>query len=175
MATQQLLIKDGVAGLLFSNGTDYDATDLGDIENTDTAPTAVQIDLTSVAANEARASTKADFGETRALEYAVTMSLEFATAPVTGQTVDLYWSPSHSATAGKGNMGWVSGTDGDYTGTPATLDDLRRRGTRCCGCYRDSYLPWEEGLPPVSANWQGAQALGAPSQGGRGLGKDNGL
>lgn len=121
MATNQVLIKDGVAGFLFSNGTDYNATDLGDIENADTAPTAVDIDLTGLTTGQARESVKADLGATRAELFAVTISMEFATAPVTGETVDLYWGPSHSSTAGKGNMGQLTGTDADYAGGAAEL------------------------------------------------------
>ncbi len=126
----EVLVKDGVAGLLFSNSTEYDATDLGDLENTDTAPTAVQLDLGDAAGNqsgEARQSTKADLGVNRATSYSVTASFEFATAPVTGETVDLYWSPSHSATAGKGNMGSTTGVDGVYAGgTPELAEGLKQ-------------------------------------------------
>ena len=122
MATQQVLTKDGVAGFLFSNSTEYNATDLGDLENTDTAPTAVQLDLGgSVTANTARQATKADLGATYGPAFSVTMSLEFATAPVSGESVDVYWSPSHSGTAGKGNMGYTTGVDGVYAGGVATL------------------------------------------------------
>jgi len=121
-AQNEILVKDGVAGLLFSNSTEYVATDLGDLENTDTAPTAVQLDLGgTVTAGTARQSTKADLTVTRATLYSITASLEFATAPVTGETVDFYWSPSHSGTAGKGNMGQTTGVDGAYAGGAAEL------------------------------------------------------
>ena len=118
----QILVKDGVAGLLFSNASEYNAVDLGDLENTDVAPTAVQLDLGgTVTAGTARQATKADLGANRAPEFGVSASLEFATAPVTGETVDFYWSPSHSGTAGKGNMGQTTGADGAYDGGAATL------------------------------------------------------
>lgn len=118
----EVLSKDAVAGFLFSNSTEYAATDLGDLENTDTAPTAVQFDPAGTVTTQlARQSTKADLGATHAPEYAVTASFEFATAPVTGETVDIYWAPSHSGTAGKGNMGQTTGVDGAYAGGAQTL------------------------------------------------------
>ena len=122
MATNQVLIKDGVTGLLFSNSTEYAATDLGDLENTDNAPTAVQFDPAGTVTTQlARQSTKADLTEFRADSYSVTASFEFATAPAAGDTVDLYWAPSHSGTAGKGNMGQTTGVDGAYAGGAQTL------------------------------------------------------
>jgi len=121
-AANEVLIKDGVTGLLFSNSTEYNATDLGDIENTDNTPTAVQLDLGGTVGNgTARQATKADLGLRRAISYNVTASLEFATAPAPGDTVDFYWAPSHSATAGKGNMGQTTGVDGAYAGGAQTL------------------------------------------------------
>jgi len=122
MPTNQILVKDGIAGLLFSNSAEYVATDLGDLENTDTVPTAVQLDLGGTVTTQlARQSTKADLGAVHSAQYGVTASIEFATAPVTGETVDFYWSPSHSGTAGKGNMAQTTGVDGAYSGGAATL------------------------------------------------------
>ena len=145
MATNQVLHKDGVAGFLFSNSTEYVATDLGDLENTDTAPTAVQFDPAgSVTTQTARQSTKCDLGATHAMSYAVTASFEFATAPVTGETVDLYWSPSHSGTAGKGNMGSTTGVDGVYAGGAATLAEglknLMFIGSLVCSADATTYI-----------------------------------
>ena len=125
MTTQSVLRKDGVAGFLFSNASEYVATDLGDLENTDTAPTAVQLDLGgTVGTLTAREATKCDLGSGTAfypMEFAVYASIEFATAPTTGETVDFYWAPSHSATAGKGNMAQLTGTDAAYAGGAAEL------------------------------------------------------
>jgi hypothetical protein len=131
MATQAVLNKDGVAGFLFSNASEYNGTDLGDLENVDTTPTAVQLDLgDSVTTGVARQSTKCDLGGGTAfypMSFAVTASIEFATAPTTGETVDFYWAPSHSGTAGKGNMGQVSGTDGAYSaGAAETAEGLKQ-------------------------------------------------
>lgn len=131
MATNAIKYKDGVAGFLFSNASEYNAVDLGDLENTDTAPTAVQLDLgATVATLTAREATKCDLGGGTAfypLEFAVYASIEFATAPTTGETVDFYWGPSHSGTAGKGNMAQLTGTDAEYTGgTPELLEGLKQ-------------------------------------------------
>lgn len=122
MATNQVLSVDNIAGFLFSNASEYNAVDLGDLENTDIAPTAVQLDLGgTVTSGTARQSTKCTLPNPRALEWLVTASIEFATPPVTGETVDFYWATSHSAAAGKGNMGQTTGADGAYAGGAAEL------------------------------------------------------
>jgi len=74
------------------------------------------IDMVGVLADEARSSVKIDLGATRAEEYYVRMAMEWATDPVTGSTVDLYWSASQSTTAAVGNEGETTGADADYTG-----------------------------------------------------------
>jgi len=80
------------------------------------------IDLTGVVASEAREGAKADLGAKRAPLYAVTLRIEFATAPADGDTVDLYMGPSLSGTAATANPGELSGVDADYTGsTGSTL------------------------------------------------------
>jgi len=111
--------KEGTQ-ILFNVAANYNpVTALNDIEAG--TPTDVALDLTSIAVAEARASTKVDLTANRAAAYAVTAAIEWATAPAAGNTVDLYWAPSAVSTAGTGNPGNVSGTDADYTGTPATL------------------------------------------------------
>ena len=45
------------------------------------------------------------------------MTVEMATDPTLGDTIDLYWAESHSATAAVGNMGNVTGADADFPGT----------------------------------------------------------
>jgi hypothetical protein len=64
-----------------------------------------------------------DLGVNRAPRYACFAALEFFAAPTTGERVDLYvgWTPD--ATATDANPGNLTGSDGDYTGTPATLDE----------------------------------------------------
>lgn len=80
------------------------------------------LELASVADDAARQSVKADLGENRAMEYAVRAAFEFAATPTAGETVELYWAPSHSATAGNGNPANVTGADAAYAGYSANLD-----------------------------------------------------
>lgn len=81
-----------------------------------------QITLNTLAAGNARQGSKADIDnglvEDRfARRYTVTMRIEFGTAPTAGGTVDLYWAPSLSSTAGTANPGGTNGTDAAYSGT----------------------------------------------------------
>lgn len=89
----------------------------------------VQIDVTSLAAVSARQSAKIDLGTTRPSMYSVQMSLEFATDPVAGEVVTLYWSPSPDSAAAVANAGGCSGADAAYSGYSAStlaegLDEL---------------------------------------------------
>lgn len=118
MATQETLIVTGQQ-ILFNVAASYAPQPQNDLElgtATDVAWT-----FSGVTTGAARASSQADLGAAWAPEYAVHAAVEFATAPVTGETVDLYWCPSVNSTAASGNPGFVTGTDADYTGTPATL------------------------------------------------------
>jgi hypothetical protein len=76
-----------------------------------------QINLVSKAAAGAQQSVKIDFGENLDLEYILGASLEFATAPDSGEVVNFYMGWSPSATTGVGNSGGLVGTDTAYTGT----------------------------------------------------------
>jgi len=106
--------------ILFNLAASYNpANALTDIELG--TPTDVALDLTDVAAGAAEQSVKADLGANRAPEYAVHAAIEFATEPVTGTTVDFYWSASPVSTAGTANPGYCTGTSAAYTGTPGTL------------------------------------------------------
>ena len=80
------------------------------------------IELASVADDAARQSVKADLGENRAAEYSVRAAFEFAATPTAGETVELYWAPSSSDTAGTGNPGNVTGADAAYSGYSSNLD-----------------------------------------------------
>ena len=75
-----------------------------------------QLLLETLANAAYRQSTKVDLGADRARRYAVRAAIEFAATPTAGNTVEFYWAPSHSATAGTGNPGGVSGADSAYTG-----------------------------------------------------------
>ena len=61
-------------------------------------------------------SAKFDFGENRALSYAVRMVTKLAATPTAGNTIDIWLSPSQSATAGTANAGGASGANATYTG-----------------------------------------------------------
>ena len=80
------------------------------------------LQLASVADDAARQSVKADLGENRAAEYTVRAAFEFAATPTAGETVELYWAPSHKSVAGSGNPANVTGADAAYTGYSANLD-----------------------------------------------------
>lgn len=73
-----------------------------------------QIGLTSLANNAAREGAKADLGATRPGGYAVRCGIEMDVAPTAGNTIELYWSASESATAGTGNDGGAAGADQAY-------------------------------------------------------------
>lgn len=71
--------------------------------------TQTELDLTSVAAGAAEQSVKVDLGANRASAYEVMMAVEMASGVVSGETLDLYWAPSTSATANSGNVASVDG------------------------------------------------------------------
>ncbi len=94
------------------------------------------LDLTALAAGAARQGVKVDLGEKRARQYAVTLSVEFVNGdfPDASETIDLYWGPSLSFTAGTGNTGGLAGTDAAYTGYAASslergLEQLQKIGS----------------------------------------------
>jgi hypothetical protein len=106
-------------------------------------PTDVQITCAGLAAQAARQSAKVDLSATRARVYAVMMSLEMADDPVSGETVDLYWSPSPSSSATVANGGGCSGSDAAYNGYAAStlqegLDNLIYIGSMNLAVMNDS-------------------------------------
>ena len=74
----------------------------------------VQLNLNGIAIGASRESVKADLLAKRAARFLVRAGIEFAVAPDAGDAVRFYWSNSISVTAGTGNDGGCSGTDGDY-------------------------------------------------------------
>jgi hypothetical protein len=66
-------------------------------------------------------SDKVDLGATRARMYSVEAAVEMAATPTTGEIIEFYWAPSPDSVNANANPGYVDGTDGAYTGTPATL------------------------------------------------------
>ncbi len=111
MATENL-VKEGTP-IVWADETDYGGgAEVGGTRTLD-------LDLTDLLFTAARQGVKADLGATRAARYAITLAVEFKAAdtPESGETVDLYWGPSGSTTAGVANQGGLVGTDAAYTGT----------------------------------------------------------
>jgi hypothetical protein len=81
------------------------------------------ITLTSLASGAARQSAKFDLTANRGDLIGVRVGLHFTSAPTAGQTVDFYLGLSHSATAGTGNSGGLSGSDAAYSGYSSNLDN----------------------------------------------------
>lgn len=79
------------------------------------------ITLASLANAAGRQAVKLDLGASRAARYRVKASFEIAATPTAGNTIDLYWAPSESATAGTDNPGNVTGTDAAYAGYSSNL------------------------------------------------------
>jgi len=110
--SSEILTKEGTP-IVWADETDYaGGSQVGGTRTHD-------LDLTNLLFSEARQGEKADLGATRAARYAITLCVEFKSgeAPESGETVDLYWGPSGSITAGTANQGGLAGTDAAYTGT----------------------------------------------------------
>lgn len=69
-----------------------------------------------------RQSVKLDLGATRGRSYQVKADFELAATPTAGNVIELWWSPSSSATAGTDNKGGASGTDAAYTGYSSNMN-----------------------------------------------------
>jgi len=102
--------------ILIKNGTPIVWANSGDFGGSPVARTH-QIDLTSVAAGEAREGAKADLGATRAARYSVTLRPEMDAATLSTAIVSMWFGQSPHATAGTANPGGLTGADADYTGT----------------------------------------------------------
>lgn len=87
--------------------------------------TDVQIDLTSLADGAGRESAKVDLGATRAAQYSVMASMEFAGAN-SGDLVELYWAPSPDSAAANGNPMNIDGVDAAAPSGIGTLAELVR-------------------------------------------------
>jgi len=75
-------------------------------------PTDSPLTLASVANGAGRQSNKADLGATRARRYECLGCVDFTgETPTAGGTIDYYWAPSTSTTAGTGNVAGNSGAD----------------------------------------------------------------
>lgn len=123
MATQEILQVYGQQ-LVFADVTDFPNSGVGppttganDIRIG--TPTAVQIDLTGIAAAAARQSAKtatlARTGSAFPIRWTLGACMENETAPDAGGTYDFYWNGSPNSTAGTGNSGGASGADAAFT------------------------------------------------------------
>jgi len=113
--------------IVFGNHAgDYNPTAANDLRiSTDGSnETDVELVLLDLADGAAAQSAKVDLGANRAEEYAVRACIEMQVAVAdAGSVVELYWSPSHHATAANGNAGGCSGSASAYTGYSADLAD----------------------------------------------------
>lgn len=124
MTTNQVLIKDAAAAtpkqISFATHATYSPGTNNVIEIG--TPTEVECSFLDLADGAAVQSAKADLGAVRAALYVLTPCMEYqVAAPTTGKRVSFYWAASGQSGAGVGNPGYVTGVDGAYTGTPATL------------------------------------------------------
>lgn len=83
----------------------------------------VSMDLSGLTNGAAQQSAKYTFPDPRAAEYVVFAENGWGSAPTAGGTVDYYWAPSLSSTAGTQNAGGCSGSDAAYTGYSSNLAD----------------------------------------------------
>lgn len=85
-------------------------------------PTEVEMSLLNLATAAAVQSDKFALPANRAPRYVLRACLEWqVAAPTTALTVEFYIGWSDSSSALVGNSGYLTGSDGAYTGTPATL------------------------------------------------------
>ena len=115
----KILVAADATPLVWADTTDYAG---------DGGTRTTQIDLTGLAAGAARQGVKENLDHNVsnrfARRHAVTLRIEFGSAPAAGGKVDLYWAPSLSVTAGTANPGGVTGADAAYAGTGgSTLDE----------------------------------------------------
>ncbi len=105
--------------IIYADATDWPSGGSGDWGDDDD-----QLDLTDLASGSARESDKFTWPTDAEEKYEVHSRLEFATAPVSGETFDWHVGYSPSSTAGTSNPGGLVGADGAYTGTAGdSLDD----------------------------------------------------
>ncbi len=64
-------------------------------------------------------SAKIDLGATLAQAYYFDLAVDLAATPTAGNTIDFWWNPSSSGTAGTDNKGGTSGADATYAGYSA--------------------------------------------------------
>ncbi len=105
--------------ILVQNGTDLVVKNSGG----DAAITLASLANSTSESTGARQAVKLDLGATRAEYYRVWATFEIAATPTAGNVIEIWWSPSNSATAGTDNMGNATGTDAAYTGYSSNITE----------------------------------------------------
>ena len=127
MANQIYQRRGTLKCITFGVAAEYSPVAANTIEDGTVLDVAMDINgAGGIANNEARASAKADLGDGSDIwspEFIVLTCMEYFSPP-TGGSIDFYWAASSNATALNGNPGFVTGSDADYTGTPATLAEV---------------------------------------------------
>jgi len=118
----EVLQKAGTQLVFADHATDF----VGGAAKTslEVAGTDVQLDTTDLANTAGRESAKVNLGTTRARQYSLMGSFEFAATPVTGEHVDFYWAPSPISTAANGNPMSIDGVDAAAPSGIGTLAEL---------------------------------------------------
>ncbi len=121
MASQQSVKISTVpnAMLFADHAGDFSPTAANNLEPG--TATNVQMQFASVADNAAVNSTQFDLGANFARRYALWFAFEGAATPTTAKPINFRVAASTRSAAATANAGYVDGSDGAYTGTPATL------------------------------------------------------
>lgn len=116
------------------------------------------ITLTSLANAGYRQGVKGDLGAAWAQEWAVMISSSVGSAATNGLTIDLFWAPSTSGTAGTDNPGNCDGTDAALTNGSELVKQLipigslnlsNARGTGIQKQFFTFFPPTRYGMPVV--------------------------
>ena len=95
-------------------------------------PTDVQIDVSSLTADSARASAKFDLGGNRPPLYRLDACMEGGTAPSDGESYEFWIAESPSTTAGTGNPAGLTGVDEAVTYTRGLVGQAKYIGSMLC-------------------------------------------
>ncbi len=91
--SREILVKQGADIVWKASGGDYAIT------------------LASISNGAGRCGAKADLGAAFAARYAMTVEINLDVAPTAGNTIEVYWAPSHNNTTFPGG---ATGTDAAY-------------------------------------------------------------
>jgi len=139
MATQETLIRADSTAVIFAETATYVAQTNGVI-----GARTNQIDVDEgVTTGLAEESEKVDLGVDHAESYELMCTYQLEDDPTAGDTLDFYWSNSHSATAAVGNLGFASGVSSAFAGKNGltlaeTLKHLKYIGSAIVGVNNDT-------------------------------------